>query len=641
MENNLVGTQASVIDTNMIFPIAEAFLSGIATPAFLWETTAGRIIKKNALAEEMFRRFNRESDFLGDFLQNWTKVRSFAYDTMWFEFGSADEAPLLVQVRNALIDAETDLMLSIVIHAQWADHRLSDQSLEGLNGLIRTASVTFLSRKDFIDNFETFLYRTTITLSLSSFNFIPAERIREYGLFEPAEKYAKNGLAYHVYAPFVDQFGRLNPGVLSNLQDLSERVPENFLVFPVPDGNDAIGWFVLVLYDNRNYSYDLLQSVMEVFSTFFQSLIDKIIMTKSLYQSDFENRLNIRIVDNVSEGIVITNQQFQIVYLNKIAAKIFGFTPKDIFGHQLEDLLVSNVSIRNYVSSSTENEESFIETPSVQYLHRRSGERFPCQIRFSKVRMNDENQYFIFVLSDITETEESRRKTEQLTHRAILGDFASMMAHEIRNPINNMKPWIQVIKSSAGKNDSMYNAACKIEDDCQRVSDIISNILNFSRPLKLNFELTDLGALIEVILERWKRDFASENIRCFFRKPEDFPKLYLDVKSIDQVLTNLIQNAVDAINHAGGILTLNLSTRPYGVSGRDIAVLSVSNTGPGIPDELIDHIFEPFITSKKNGNGWGLALTKRIIASHKGTIQVKSLTEGVVFEIFLPVSNGG
>ena len=82
-------------------------------------------------------------------------------------------------------------------------------------------------------------------------------------------------------------------------------------------------------------------------------------------------------------------------------------------------------------------------------------------------------------------------------------------------------------------------------------------------------------------------------------------------------------------------------TRPYGVSGRDIAVLSVSNTGPGIPDELIDHIFEPFITSKKNGNGWGLALTKRIIASHKGTIQVKSLTEGVVFEIFLPVSNGG
>lgn len=641
MENNSNETSAIVAESALILPVAEAFLSGITTPAFLWETKNGKIIRRNSLADEMFRRFSQESDFIGDFLQNWTKVRSFAFDTMWFEFGPADETPLLVQVRNALIDAETDLMLSTVIHAQWADHHLTDQSLEGLNGLIRTASVTFLSRKDFIDNFETFLYRTTIALSLSSFSFIPAEQIRPYGLFEPAEKYAKNGLSYHAYTPYLDQFGRLKPGALSNLQELSERAPENFLVFPVSDGSDTIGWFILVLYDNRNYSNELLQSMMEVFATFFQSLMDKIIMTKSLYQSDFENRLNIRIVDNVSEGIVITNQQFQIVYLNKIAANIFGFTPKDIFGHQLEDLLVSNVSIRNFVVESAENEESFIETPSVQYLHRRSGERFPCQIRFSKVRMNDENQYFIFVLSDITETEESRRKTEQLTQRAILGDFASMMAHEIRNPINNINTWIQVIKNAAEKDSSVYNAASRIEADCQRVSDTISNILSFSRPLKLDIELTDLGALIEVILERWKRDFASENIRCFFRKADDFPNLYLDVKSIDQVITNLIQNAVDAIDHAGGIITLNLSTRPSGVSDRDVAVLSISNTGPGISDELIDHIFEPFITSKKNGNGWGLALTKRIIASHKGTIQVKSLTEGVVFEIFLPVPNGG
>ena len=69
--------------------------------------------------------------------------------------------------------------------------------------------------------------------------------------------------------------------------------------------------------------------------------------------------------------------------------------------------------------------------------------------------------------------------------------------------------------------------------------------------------------------------------------------------------------------------------------------LSVANTGPGIPDELIDHIFEPFITSKKNGNGWGLAVTKRIITTHRGTIQVKSLSEGVVFEILLPIPDGG
>lgn len=617
--------------------IATVFLRSVVTPAFLWNVANGKLITLNPLAEKLFKRFQGDSAFIGDSVRNWTKVRTYAYHTMWFEFGGREEHPILIQVRNTLVDENLDLMITVAVNSQWAGSSSIDASFDSLAGLIRSSSVAFLSRKDFIEQFETLINRATIALNVSSLSFYPSERLQLFGLYETAEKIAKANAAFRVYEPILKDMSRLKPGVIGKLRDLSNQIPDSYRAYAVSDGGDIAGWFVLGLYDNREYSMELMTTVFDVFSTFFQSLVDKIVMTKTLYQNDLENRLNVRIVDNVSEGVLIVNRDFQIVYLNKIAIKMFGFMPSELFGHQLEDLLVSNVSIRETVTASEEGDQSFVETPSVQYLHRRSGERFPCQIRFSRVSLTNDTCYTVFVLNDVTEAEESQRKTDQLTQRAILGDFSSMMAHEIRNPINNINTWVQYIKSHCEKNDAIYNAAQRIDDDCQRVSELIKNILSFSKPLALTFEPTDFVALIEIILDRWKRQFATEQIQLFFRASENFPKLMLNVRSIDQVLTNLIQNAVDAIDHAGGIISLNLSVQPSNIPNQNVAVLTVSNSGPGIPEEVIDRIFEPFFTSKKNGNGWGLALSKRIITSHKGTIQVKSLSEGVVFEIQLPI----
>lgn len=634
----VVGDEADGVNmVSGVTEIAAAFLRAVVTPAFLWDMANGKLLTLNPLAEKLFKRFQGDSDFIGDSVRNWTKVRTYAYHTMWFEFAGREEHPILIQIRNTIVDEKTNLIISVVVNSQWAGSSSTDASFDSLAGLIRSSSVAFLSRKDFIEQFETLINRATIALNVSSLSFYPSERLQSFGLYETAEKIAKANAAFRVYEPILKDMGRFKPGVIGKLRDLSNQIPDAYRAYVVSDGGGIVGWFVLVLYDNREYSTELMTTVFDVFSTFFQSLVDKIVMTKTLYQSDLENRLNVRIVDNVSEGVLIVNRDFQIVYLNKIAIKMFGFMPSELFGHQLEDLLVSSVSIRETVMASDEEDESFVETPSVQYLHRRSGERFPCQIRFSRVRLTSDTRYTVFVLNDVTEAEESQRKTDQLTQRAILGDFSSMMAHEIRNPINNINTWVQYIKSHSEKNDAIYNAAQRIDDDCQRVSELIKNILSFSKPLALTFEPTDFVALIEIILDRWKRQFATEQIQLFFRASENFPKLMLNVRSIDQVLTNLIQNAVDAIDHGGGIISLSLSVQSSNIPNQNVAVLTVSNSGPGIPEEVIDRIFEPFFTSKKNGNGWGLALSKRIITSHKGTIQVKSLSEGVVFEIQLPI----
>ncbi len=244
------------------------------------------------------------------------------------------------------------------------------------------------------------------------------------------------------------------------------------------------------------------------------------------------------------------------------------------------------------------------------------------------------------ILKDVTETEENRMKAEQLAQRAFLGDFASLLAHEIRNPINNMGVWIQNIKGLCNEGDEIFDAAKRIEDDCSRVSHLITNILAYSKPLKLNLEAMDMSSYLNEILERWKINFARANVKYYYSPPADFPKIMGDPRTLEQVFNNIIGNALDAFDNKGGVISLKLSLQQSEV-GRNKALISISDSGPGIPDELIDHVFEPFVTSKKKGNGWGLAISKRIITSHKGTIQVKSYPGGTVFEIFLPVVNGG
>lgn len=512
--------------------------------------------------------------------------------------------------------------------------------MTAITRIIKAASTTFCSRTDFQEGFEPFLDMIAMELNLSEVTFLPGEIFKQYDLYDKLIKIAETKLVY----PFIQEKKQILPeypiGNLSLLAELIPEAPVNWKIFPVTFVTRTVGYFFLLFRDNALYRPDFYQTILETVSVYFQNLFENMEMTKSLYQSEFENSLNAQIIDNIAEGVIITNTDYKIVYINQMSSMMFGFSPSDVIGHPLDDLLVTTEGISELVQNLDNSENAQNDSPAIQYLHRRSGESFPCHIRLTKLDFDEKNKYTIFVLTDVTETEESRLKTEQLAQRAFLGDFASMLAHEIRNPINNMNIWIQNIKELSQEGDEVYQAANRIEDDITRVSHLISNILAFSRPLKLNLEETDLRQYLTDTIERWKLNFARANIKTFFSPPESFPNVYIDPRSMEQVFNNLIGNAVDAFNNNGGVISFKLSVHES-ETGRKQILISVSDNGPGIPDELIDHIFEPFVTSKKKGNGWGLALSKRIITSHKGTIQVKSYPGGTVFEIMLPIQTGG
>jgi signal transduction histidine kinase len=108
-----------------------------------------------------------------------------------------------------------------------------------------------------------------------------------------------------------------------------------------------------------------------------------------------------------------------------------------------------------------------------------------------------------------------------------------------------------------------------------------------------------------------------------------------DSRALEQVFTNLIGNAVEAMSKDGGVLSVRLELNP-GPSKRQQVEVTVSDTGPGIPDEIKARIFEPFVTTKAQGTGLGLAITKRIVTAHHGSIQVTSFPGGTVFELKFP-----
>jgi signal transduction histidine kinase len=149
-------------------------------------------------------------------------------------------------------------------------------------------------------------------------------------------------------------------------------------------------------------------------------------------------------------------------------------------------------------------------------------------------------------------------------------------------------------------------------------------------------EPTDIELLLRRILDRWRPRFSKANVNAFFQIDPDTPWVIGDQRALEQVFTNLISNAVQAMKN-GGLLAVKITSQCDNPSNPEVEI-TVSDEGPGIPDEIKDHIFEPFITTNPQGTGLGLAITKRIVNAHRGSINVNSFPGGTVFQICLPAT---
>ncbi|MDC4223334.1 MAG: ATP-binding protein [Candidatus Manganitrophus sp.] len=243
------------------------------------------------------------------------------------------------------------------------------------------------------------------------------------------------------------------------------------------------------------------------------------------------------------------------------------------------------------------------------------------------------------------ELEERLRQAEQLS---ALGQMASGIAHEIRNPLNLINLSIDHLKAQFPNWDTVKQKEAEeiisnVKVEIYRLNQMIENFLNYGKPLRLHFAEVCIDALLQEVLRLARHKAGEQKIEFILDADPSVPKVTADPEQLKTCMINIILNAIQAMPH-GGRLEIQLRADPSmqhvvdGEPSRGSVVLTFQDTGVGIDEEDLAMIFEPYFTTKKLGIGLGLAITKRIIQVHGGNIDVQSeLEQGTRVTIHLPV----
>lgn len=219
--------------------------------------------------------------------------------------------------------------------------------------------------------------------------------------------------------------------------------------------------------------------------------------------------------------------------------------------------------------------------------------------------------------------------TEKL---ASLGHLSAGMAHEIRNPLNSISLFAQVLTSGLKNDPEMKSYSEKILNEVERIDAILVKLLSTSK--RANFQLRSirLADVIDASLKPFLAQIQAQNVKLTKTLQENTPSILADADELGQVFSNLFANALFEMKQ-GGSLSVTLECDDSEV------LVTVSDTGDGIPEEHMNKIFDPFFTTKERGTGFGLSVVLRIVKTYSGRIHVKSQPgQGTTFQIWLPLA---
>jgi hypothetical protein len=248
----------------------------------------------------------------------------------------------------------------------------------------------------------------------------------------------------------------------------------------------------------------------------------------------------------------------------------------------------------------------------------------------------------------IERLQEARKEAEQyhqdLVKRAdrmaSVGELASGIAHEIRNPLAGIQGAIQILAEGFPREDGRRQVTGEIEKQIRKLERLVKDLLNYTKPIPTNYAPTDINELADKVLSFFlTQQGRSDEFRVKRNFHSSLPIAMIDPNSMEQAFLNIILNAKKAMAEGG---TFTVSTRPVGRignNGDDAQEIQVifEDTGVGIPGKNIQKIFNPFFSTRADGTGLGLSITKNIIEQHGGKIEVESrVNAGTSFIITLP-----
>jgi PAS domain S-box-containing protein len=331
-----------------------------------------------------------------------------------------------------------------------------------------------------------------------------------------------------------------------------------------------------------------------------------------------------------AEGIIVADESHKVVMINPSAEKILGIHRNDIIG---KNFLQCHRRPENVEEIINKEKSGNLPLSTVAVYNSKI-----LDINVVSVKLDERNHGSMMIFRDITDRhklEESQKKLEKQMFQAeklsSLAVLSAGLSHEIGNPLAAIKVVVQAMESELSLSGNQKRFPERIITEVNRLNSFLRTFSDFARPTEKHVTTIDPVKVIKDVLFWINKKASNQGISIIYRDNGAIPMIKADPQQIHHVLINLIINAMDATPNGGKITILTES------DGAGIKI-KVSDTGKGIPPDIIERIFDPFFTTKPTGTGLGLSIAHKIVHDHGGEINVLSEEgKGTTFEVILPV----
>jgi nitrogen-specific signal transduction histidine kinase len=376
---------------------------------------------------------------------------------------------------------------------------------------------------------------------------------------------------------------------------------------------------------NRTILNSVLLLFAGVFITFFVVLRQNYKILKGQYQ--VVESFSANVIQTVSDSVIVYNVTNGIKVFNNAAEKLFSLLKSEVEGKAIESIFTSGIC-----KSVLEENTFFGQLECVIDNQKKN-------LIVSKNEFSDENgiKNVVLVIRDFTTSKRLEDQLQRKERLTAMGALASGVAHEVRNPLNSIGTIAQQLDKDfapAENGDEYHKLARIIYSEVKRINETITNFLKFARPDPLVAQKFGLSEFFESIVRQYTEDLKLKGIVLSLALEAEFTVAW-DRNRIQQIIVNLIQNAVDSIESKGEI---SISVQNSKLPEREIEI-RIADSGKGIPAEIKSKIFNLYFTTKPKGTGIGLSIVQKIIDEHNGVIFAESSPEnGTTFTLQMPVS---
>lgn len=351
-----------------------------------------------------------------------------------------------------------------------------------------------------------------------------------------------------------------------------------------------------------------------------------VLMEMELLKSEQKFR---RIFEDSMDGLILWNDQLQIVDINYSAERIFGLSKDRLLGQSLLDLFNTLEEKKQEIMNHIKQVTNIGNHCSSMVIKMIDGKVRHFDYSTKRGIIDGLNLTVIIDVTEKAEMQEQLRKSDRLN---LIGELAAGIAHEIRNPMTALKGFIQLLEPSIKAQHSLYYDV--ITSELARMDSIINEFLILAKPQETKFQEKNICQIMREVVDLLSPQAVLYNVQFHTHYEDQLPYVFCEPNQLKKVFINLIKNAIEVMPNGGEIIiSINSINDQY-------ILISIRDKGTGIPKDRIKKLGEPFYTTKEKGTGLGLMVSYRIIEEHNGRIEVESEEgKGTLFKIRIPINH--